>query len=73
MSKQAVAELDALWLYKSGNNIFWELDELNNIDKHRLILTVGACFRASGIEHHHQSGLFYCGISGVSNPINMSK
>ena len=33
--------IDACNPYKGGGNPLWEIDELNNIGKHRLILTVG--------------------------------
>jgi hypothetical protein len=39
--KDAIDAIDALKPYKSGNNELWFLHALNNIDKHRLVLTVG--------------------------------
>jgi hypothetical protein len=41
ISPEAMVLLDACKPYKGGNDALWELDELNNISKHRLILTVG--------------------------------
>lgn len=41
ISPAAMILLDACKPYKGGNNALWLLDELNNIGKHRLILTVG--------------------------------
>jgi hypothetical protein len=42
MSQAAVDLIDATKPYKGGNDALWMLNELNNIDKHRLLLTVGA-------------------------------
>lgn len=39
--------IDALKPYKGGNDLLWILYRLNNIEKHRLLLTVGA--QAAGI------------------------
>ena len=33
--------------YKGGNDAFWQLKELDNIDKHRVLLTFGAAMVAS--------------------------
>jgi hypothetical protein len=41
ISPKAMEILDACKPYKEGDNPLWELDDLNNIGKHRLILTVG--------------------------------
>jgi len=38
MSPGAISILDALQPYQGGNDILWKLHELNNIDKHRLLL-----------------------------------
>jgi hypothetical protein len=37
--QEAVKRIDALKPYKGGNDILWRLGKLNNIDKHRLLLT----------------------------------
>lgn len=39
--------IDALKPFKGGNDLLWTLYKLNNIDKHRLLFTVGA--QAAGI------------------------
>jgi hypothetical protein len=39
--KEAIAAIDALKPYKGGNEKLWALHNLNNTDKHRLILPVG--------------------------------
>jgi hypothetical protein len=42
-----IAAIDAVRPYKDGNDALWKLSKLNNIEKHRLLLTVGA--QAAGI------------------------
>ncbi|MGI9071715.1 MAG: hypothetical protein ACR2JB_10465 [Bryobacteraceae bacterium] len=42
MSETAVKKIHALHPYRGGNDAIWMLDELNNIDKHRLLLAVGS-------------------------------
>jgi hypothetical protein len=42
----AVAALDAIQPYQGGNDRLWQLHSLNNIDKHRLLLTVGSVFHS---------------------------
>ncbi len=39
--------IDALNPYKGGNDLLWILSKLNNIEKHRLLLTVGS--QAAGV------------------------
>jgi hypothetical protein len=41
LGKLATQEIDRLKPYKGGNDNLWLLHKLNNIDKHRLLLTVG--------------------------------
>jgi hypothetical protein len=43
----ALQEIDRLKPYKGGNEKLWFLHRLNNIDKHRLLLTVGHYVAAS--------------------------
>jgi hypothetical protein len=40
---ETIAAIDTLKPYKQGNDLLWMLFRLNNIEKHRLLLTVGAC------------------------------
>jgi hypothetical protein len=42
MPSAAVAAIDAIKPFQGGNEVLWRLNKLNNIDKHRLILTVGS-------------------------------
>ena len=46
MSSAAIAAIDAVQPYGGGNDVLWHLHELNNIDKHRLILTVGSALHS---------------------------
>jgi hypothetical protein len=40
----AIDAIDQIKPFKGGNDVLWRLHELNNIDKHRLLITVGgAC------------------------------
>lgn len=48
MRQDAIMAIDALKPYKGGNDALWRLHEINNIDKHRLILTVGHDYLFSG-------------------------
>jgi hypothetical protein len=43
--------IDALKPYKGGNNALWALYRLNNIEKHRLLFTVGS--QAAGVNLGH--------------------
>lgn len=38
---EAIEAIDRLKPYKGGNNVLWRIHELDNIDKHRFIFTVG--------------------------------
>src|SRR5215467_5532663 len=42
---QAVKLMDALKPYKGGNDVLWHLSRLNNIDKHRLLITTSMRFK----------------------------
>jgi hypothetical protein len=44
MRQDAIDFLNAAKPYKGGNDALWRLNELNNIDKHRLLITVGGAF-----------------------------
>jgi hypothetical protein len=41
MRNDAVRVIDGFKPYKGGNDALWILNQLNNIDKHRLLITVG--------------------------------
>jgi hypothetical protein len=46
MSHAAIKAIAGIKPYKGGNDTLWRLHKLNNIDKHRLLVTVGAQFTA---------------------------
>jgi hypothetical protein len=58
-----IAEIDALQPYGGGDDTLWSLHRLNNIEKHRLLLTVGA--QAAGI---HLGQLLFPHIAGDFDP-----
>ena len=49
MRKDAVDAIDAIKPYKGGNDTLWRLHGLNNIDKHRLLITVGLAYRFQSV------------------------
>jgi hypothetical protein len=53
MSQAAKEAIDACAPYKGGNDALWRLHRLNNIDKHRLLVTVCAFFESVSSEHAH--------------------
>lgn len=46
-AQETIDAIDALKPYKGGNDLLWMLYRLNNIEKHRILLTVGSC--AAGV------------------------
>lgn len=62
-SDATIAAIDALKPYKGGNDLLWMLYRLNNVEKHRILLTVGSA--AAGIHlgqllgsHFESAGLY---------------
>jgi hypothetical protein len=49
MRPEAIKAIDIIKPYKSGNDQLWRLHRLNNIDKHRLLITVSSYFQSIGI------------------------
>ena len=45
-TSDAIATLDGLMPYRGGNDSLWCLNKLNNIDKHRVLLTAGSAFQS---------------------------
>lgn len=45
MRLDAIRAIDAIKPYKGGNDVLWRLHKLNNIDKHRLLVTVGSIYK----------------------------
>jgi hypothetical protein len=54
--------IDATKPYKGGNDQLWRLHRLNNIDKHRLLVTVGAAFRSFNVGAHLMGQMIKAGI-----------
>jgi hypothetical protein len=52
MRQEAVDLVLTIKPYKGGNNALWRLHRLNNIDKHRLLLTCGAFVHNWSISDH---------------------
>ncbi|HTA04418.1 MAG TPA: hypothetical protein VK802_28855 [Streptosporangiaceae bacterium] len=46
ISAQSLAVIDSLRPYAGGNNTLWRIHALNNLDKHRLLVTVGSSFQS---------------------------
>jgi len=42
MTQAAINVIDKIKPYKGGNDLLWKLNQLNNIDKHRLLIAVGS-------------------------------
>lgn len=49
MRADAIKAIDAIKPYKGGNDLLWRLYKLNNVDKHRLLTTVGSAFRSVNV------------------------
>ena len=52
LAQPAKELIDEVKPYKGGNDIIWKIHELNNIDKHRLLVTVGSSFGSVDIGKH---------------------
>jgi len=63
MPKAAADGIDATKPYKGGNDAIWRLHRLNNIDKHRLLVTVGASFRSVNLGPHIIGEMLKAGIA----------
>ena len=49
MRPDAIKAIDAIRPYRGGNDSLWKLSKLNNIDKHRLIITIGSAYHSVNI------------------------
>jgi hypothetical protein len=63
MPEAAVDAIDATKPFKGGNDAIWRLHRLNNIDKHRLLVTVGASFRSVNVSTHIFGEMLKAGIA----------
>ena len=52
MRKNAVEVIDAICPYRGGADALWQLHQLNRIDKHRLLITVGSRFQSFDVGAH---------------------
>lgn len=57
ISRRAKELINRIKPYKGGNNTLWKIHELNNIDKHRLLVAVGSSFGSMDIGAHMQSSM----------------
>jgi hypothetical protein len=58
MRQEAIKAIDAIKPYKGGDDMLWRLHKLNNIDKHRLLITVGSAYQSVDLgAHMHQTML----------------
>lgn len=52
MRQDAIEAINALKPYKGGNDLLWQIHKLNNIDKHRMLIAVGAAHVAHSLTPH---------------------
>jgi len=52
MSNAAINAINAIKPYKGGNDVLWKIHKLNNVDKHRLLITVGSAFGSLDLGAH---------------------
>lgn len=57
IGQQAKDLIDKVKPYKGGNDSLWKIHELNNIDKHRLLVTVGSSFGSVDVGAHMQASM----------------
>ncbi|HEY5957764.1 MAG TPA: hypothetical protein VIV60_14470 [Polyangiaceae bacterium] len=46
---EAVSAIDQLAPYRGGNDVLWRIHKLNNVDKHRVLITAGSAFQSVDI------------------------
>lgn len=54
MTKAAISIIHAAKPYHGGNDVLWQLHQLNNIDKHRLPIVAASSFKSMDIAAHMQ-------------------
>jgi hypothetical protein len=57
MRNNAIKKIDAIKPYKGGDKTLWELNQLNNVDKHRFLLTAGLAVRAISADSIFPDGM----------------
>ena len=69
MRPDAIRAIDAIKPYKGGNDFLCRFSKLNNVDKHRLVITVGSAFHSLNLgAHMHQSMQKMLADKGVAFP-----
>ena len=63
--------IDTIKPYKEGNETLWKIHKLNNVDKHRLLVTVGSSFGSMDVGAHMQEAMraFFPDINIPSMPL----
>lgn len=70
MKPDAIKAIDTIKPYKGGNDLLWRLYKLNNVDKHRLVITVGSAFRSVNLgAHMHQLMQKTLADKGITLPV----
>jgi hypothetical protein len=64
LPQNLVQRIDAVKPFKGGNDILWRLNELNNIDKHRLLVALAVAQHRRTVD---MRGMMI-GMSGLSTP-----
>lgn len=67
---RAIAAIDSTKPYRGGNDVLWQLHRLNNIDKHRFLITVGSAFQSLDLGAHMQRMMYELnpGLANVQVP-----
>lgn len=71
MSLEAKNAISALRPYQGGNDVLWHIHCLDNIDKHRLLITVGSAYRSVNIGSLFKRSLKLEGDTVFGNPDNI--
>lgn len=67
LSDEALSLIDQTKPYKDGNNVLWKLHALNNIGKHRTIVTVSSRFDSVDVGSHAAAQLQSL-LPGIATP-----
>src|SRR5271165_29768 len=67
------AAIDALKPYKGGNDLLWILYRLNNVEKHRLLITVGSMFQSVNLGARMQRMMERAAAADPNNPFHGAK
>ena len=57
LSATAKSLIDTVMPYKGGNDMLWQIHELNIIDKHRTLLTAGSSFQSLDLGAHMSAAM----------------